>query len=305
MNQKTKKRGITSRLAGIAIVGILVTGIALMAYPGVSDWWNRMHQTRAIAGYVEQVADLTPERYKNMWDEAVRYNEELPDDGSRFVPDEEDDAYYRQILDVTGTGIMGYVQIPSIHVDLPIYHGTESTVLQIAIGHIEGSSLPVGGMGTHCAISGHTGLPSARLFNDIDKLKKGDVFYLQVLDQTLTYEVDQIKVVLPDELDDLAMNPEEDLCTLVTCTPYGLNTHRLLVRGHRTGTVPAKGAVTADALRLEPYFIMPFLMVGMALLIAARMVISAFAGRRKKRKLYTEIPRGKKKYEGKDPSEKD
>jgi sortase A len=305
MNQREKRRGITSRLAGIAIAGILVTGIALMAYPGVSDWWNRMHQTRAIAGYVEQVADLTPERYQNMWDEAVQYNEELPDDSSRFVPDEEEDAHYREILDVTGTGIMGYVQIPSIHVDLPIYHGTDSTVLQIAIGHIEGSSLPVGGMGTHCVISGHTGLPTARLFNDIDKLKRGDAFYLQVLDQTLTYEVDQVKVVLPDEMDDLAIDPGEDFCTLVTCTPYGLNTHRLLVRGHRTGTVPARGAVTADALKLEPYFIMPFLMVGMALLIAARIVISAFAGRRNKRKLYNEIPRGKRRYEGKDPSEKD
>ena len=287
-HRKKKEKGIASRLVNLAIVAVLVTGIGLMAYPGFSDWWNRMHQSQAIAGYVEKVADLTPELYQSMWDEAVRYNEELPADSSRFTPDDGEDERYRSLLDVTGTGIMGYIQIPSIQVNLPIYHGTDSTVLQIAIGHIEGSSLPVGGVGTHCAISGHTGLPSAKLFNDIDKLQKGDRFVLQVLDQSLTYEVDQIDVVLPDELDDLAIDPNEDYCTLVTCTPYGINTHRLLVRGHRVESVPAGSPVTADALRVEPYFVLPFLMVALALLVGIRLAAAVFGNRRHKREHNTE-----------------
>lgn len=281
---KKGKEGIGSLVINLIITMVLIVGISLMIYPTFSDWWNSMHQSQAIAGYVEQVADLTPERNKSMWDEAVRYNEELSDSSDRFLPDEAEDERYRSILDVTGTGIMGYIQIPSIKVDLPIYHGTDSAVLQIAIGHIEGSSLPVGGTGTHCVISGHTGLPSAKLFNDIDKLKTGDRFLLQVLDQTLTYEVDQIKVVLPNELEDLEIDPDEDYCTLVTCTPYGINTHRLLVRGHRVPGEPAGGAVTADALRIDPYVVMPFLMVAMALLIGIRLALAVFGRRRRRDK---------------------
>lgn len=167
----------------------------------------------------------------------------LSHDESRFNLTDEERAKYEKTLDVTGTGIMGYVEIPKISVSLPIYHGTDATVLQIAIGHIPGSSLPVGGQGTHCVISGHRGLPSARLFTDIDQLREGDLFMLNVLGKTLTYQVDQIRVVLPDELDDLAIDDGQDYCTLVTCTPYGVNTHRLLVRGHR---VPNQGAAVAD-----------------------------------------------------------
>lgn len=223
----------------------------MMLYPSVSDWWNSMHQSRAIATYQEAVSDNSAEVNQQLWDAAVAYNQALPHDGSRFTLTDEERERYEQTLDVTGTGIMGYVEIPKISVSLPIYHGTDATVLQIAIGHIPGSSLPVGGEGTHCVISGHRGLPSARLFTDIDQLREGDVFMLHVLGKTLTYQVDQIRVVLPDELDDLAIDDGLDLCTLVTCTPYGVNTHRLLVRGHR---IPNQGAAIADgdAVQVSP-----------------------------------------------------
>lgn len=236
-------RWLRTHVLEILLVCVLLAGLGMMLYPSVSDWWNSMHQTQAIATYEKAVSDNSAERNKQLWDDAVAYNASLPHDESRFNLSDEERAKYERTLDVTGTGIMGYVEIPKISVSLPIYHGTDATVLQIAIGHIPGSSLPVGGQGTHCVISGHRGLPSARLFTDIDQLHEGDLFMLNVLGKTLTYQVDQIRVVLPDELDDLAIDDGQDYCTLVTCTPYGVNTHRLLVRGHR---VPNQGAAVAD-----------------------------------------------------------
>ena len=236
-------RWLRTHVPEVLLSCALLVGVGMMLYPSVSDWWNSMHQSRAIATYQEAVGDNSAEANQRLWDEAVAYNRSLPHDGGRFTLSDEERARYEQTLDVTGTGIMGYVEIPKISVSLPVYHGTDPTGLQIAVGHIPGSSLPVGGEGTHCVISGHRGLPSARLFTDIDQLREGDVFMLHVLDKTLTYQVDQIRVVLPDELDDLAMDDGLDLCTLVTCTPYGINTHRLLVRGHR---IPNQGAAIAD-----------------------------------------------------------
>ncbi len=232
----------------------LMVGIGLLLYPSVSDWWNDMHQTQAIATYEEAVKDNSPERNKELWDAAVAYNEALSHGEGRFNLSDEEREEYGSILDVTGTGIMGYIKIPRIGVNLPIYHGTGDTILQVAIGHIPGSSLPVGGEGTHAVISGHRGLPSARLFTDIDQLEEGDLFTLHVVDQTLTYQVDQIRTVLPDQLEDLAIDDGQDYCTLVTCTPYGVNTHRLLVRGHR---VPNESVtdVTADAERIDPLLV--------------------------------------------------
>lgn len=233
---------------------VLLFGVGLLLYPTVSDWWNDMHQSQAIATYQKAVQDNSAEKNKKMWDAAVAYNESLPHDDSRFRMSAAQTKRYDSTLDVTGTGIMGYVQIPKISVSLPIYHGTDSAILQIAIGHIPGSSLPVGGLGTHCVISGHRGLPSARLFTDIDQLREGDLFTLNVLGKTLTYQVDQIRVVLPNQLDDLAIDDGLDLCTLVTCTPYGVNTHRLLVRGHR---VPNRSAALAagDTSRVSPVLV--------------------------------------------------
>jgi sortase A len=273
--KKRKKSSGKNRLFNLLIAVIIVVGVALIVYPGFSDWWNNLHQSRAVAAYVEKVADLSKEEYDSMWNEAVEYNKTLLNNNDRFTPTDEEDAAYRSILDVTGTGIMGYIDIPSIDVELPVYHGTDDTVLQIAVGHIEGSSFPVGGEGTHCVVSGHTGLPSAKLFTDISKLKNGDTFKLQVLDRTLTYQVDQIDVVLPNQLDDLAIDPSQDYCTLVTCTPYGVNTHRLLVRGHRIPTAADDARITADALQLDKAYMAPALIVIMTLLAAVCLIVRA------------------------------
>lgn len=237
---KKKSGNLVSNLFITLFALILLIGIGVLAYPSVADWWNRMHASRAVAGYVEQVKSMEPERRAAMLAEADKYNADLPS-----VPDRwnlEDNAEqlkrYNETLDITGTGIMGYVSIPKIGVQLPVYHGTDEAVLQIALGHLTGSSLPVGGDTSHAVISGHTGLPSAKLITDLDQLKAGDLFQFHVLDRTLTYEVDEINVVLPGEMDKLNLSQGEDLATLVTCTPYGVNSHRLLVRGHRVPNPP-------------------------------------------------------------------
>lgn len=241
-----------------------------------------MHQSRAIASYVDQVNSLDDAQYETMLEQARAYNETLVGKEDRYILDEAETAEYNSLLDVTGTGIMGYVVIPKINVRLPIYHGTDPSVLEIAIGHIAGSSLPVGGESTHCVLSGHRGLPSAKLFTDIDQLKEGDQFMLEVLGDTLTYEVDQIKVVLPDELEDIEIEEGQDLCTLVTCTPYGVNTHRLLVRGHRVDTVEQNHVrVVSDAVQIEPMTVA--LVIGLPVLVIVMLVRMIFAGKKHKK----------------------
>ena len=255
MEKKTKKR----KMSTILIVFFLLTGLSLLLYPTVSDWWNNMHQSRAITSYQNDVVELEEESYEEVLRQAQGYNAALPRDNTRFLPTEEQSAAYQEALNISGNGIMGYIEIPSISVELPIYHGTEETVLQVAVGHVEGSSLPVGGAGTHCVLSGHRGLPSARLFTDLDQLQEGDIFQLHVLNGVLTYEVDQINVVEPDDVSLLAISEEEDLCTLVTCTPYGVNSHRLLVRGHRIENPEAAGVlhIMADAMMMDLRFVGP------------------------------------------------
>ncbi len=248
--KNTKKKRDTA--GTIMLVFVLIAGLVLLLYPTFSDWWNSFHQSRAIASYVRTTASMDEKEYEKMLQEAEAYNAALLSKPNRFVMTEEEEKEYASILDVTGTGIMGYVEIPSIGVSLPVYHGIEESVLQVAIGHIAGTSLPVGGTGTHCAISGHRGLPSAKLFTDIDQLSNGDTFLLQILGRTLTYEVDQIRTVLPQEMDDLKIDPEGDYCTLITCTPYGINTHRLLVRGKRIPNLSRDVNVIADAIRIDP-----------------------------------------------------
>ena len=220
-------------LSTIILILVFLTGLSLLLYPTVSDYWNSFHQSRAIASYAEQVATLDDGTYDRLWQRAQAYNAAMAGDSVAYALSDDRKADYEAQLDVSGLGIMGYIEIPSIGCSLPIYHGTNEAVLQIAVGHLEWSSLPVGGEGTHCVLSGHRGLPSARLFTDLDKLVVGDIFMLRVLDEVLTYEVDQILIVEPQELSALQPEAGKDLCTLVTCTPYGINTHRLLVRGHR------------------------------------------------------------------------
>ncbi len=233
------------------LVGVMLAGIGFLLYPTISDYWNSFHQSRAIAGYVETVAKIDTSEFEAMWKAADAYNVTLPAKTNRYVLSEAESEEYNDLLDITGTGIMAYVEIPKIKVSLPIYHGTDEAVLQVAIGHIPGSSLPVGGSTTHCVISGHRGLPSARLFTDIDQLEKGDTFLIQTLGETLTYEVDQIRTVLPDELEDIEIEEGKDYVTLVTCTPYGVNSHRLLVRGHRTENAKSHLHVTPDAVQIS------------------------------------------------------
>lgn len=225
-----KKKHIST----IIIVLIFLAGLGFLLYPTVSNLWNRAHQSRAIATYTKQVEKLDDSQNKEMLKAARKYNKSLLKKSDHWKLSKKGKKKYESLLDVSGTGIMGYIEVPKIDCSLPIYHGTDEGALQIAIGHLEGSSLPVGGKSTHCVLSGHRGLPSARLFTDLDQMEEGDIFVLNVLGRKLAYEVDQIKVVLPDEMSDLEIVQGKDLCTLVTCTPYGINTHRLLVRGHRT-----------------------------------------------------------------------
>ncbi|MCM1190344.1 MAG: class C sortase [bacterium] len=256
-------------LSTIILIVILFAGLSLLLYPTVSDYWNSLHQSQAIATYVEDVANLDDEAYDQILADARAYNEALWSKPNRYFPTEEDlDDYFSQ-LNVSGTGVMGYIEIPSINCALPIYHGTDEAVLQIAVGHVESSSLPVGGEGTHCVLSGHRGLPSAKLFTNLDQLKEGDVFLLRILDEVLTYEVDQIRIVLPEEVSDLELVKGKDYCTLVTCTPYAVNTHRLLVRGKRIATAKEVAAVrvTPDAIKLDPKLTAPALAIPMLMVL--------------------------------------
>ena len=231
-----KKKHIST----IFIILIFLAGLGFISYPTVSNLWNQAHQSRAIATYSEQVEKLDDSENKAMLKAARKYNKSLLKKSDHWKLSKKDKKKYESLLDISGTGIMGYIEIPKIDCSLPIYHGTDEGALQIAIGHLEGSSLPVGGKSTHSVLSGHRGLPSARLFTDLDQMEEGDIFILNVLGRKLASEVDQIKVVLPEEMSDLEVIEGQDLCTLVTCTPYGINTHRLLVRGHRTKYVEEK-----------------------------------------------------------------
>ena len=248
---------------------ILLAGLSLLLYPSVSDYWNSFHQTKAITTYAESVAALDNASYDAIWDAARQYNRNLLNRSNSFRLSEEQKAEYESLLDISGLGVMGYIEIPEIDVSLPIYHGTEDTVLQMAVGHLEWTSLPVGGESTHCVLSGHRGLPSAKLFTNLDKLQTGDIFMLRVLDNVLTYEVDQILIVEPQETGALRIEEGKDYCTLVTCTPYGINTHRLLVRGHRIDNIEQAKTVrvTADAIQIEPLLVAPVVAIPILLLL--------------------------------------
>ena len=264
-------------LSTIVLLFILFIGLSLLLYPTASDYWNSFHQTRAIATYAENVANLDNNQYDQLWEDARAYNQALPFRSNPYYLSEEQKAQYESLLDVSGLGVMGYIEIPEIDVSLPIYHGTEESVLQVAVGHLDWTSLPVGGESTHCVLSGHRGLPSAKLFTNLDKLQAGDIFMLRVLDEVLTYEVDQILIVEPQETGALRIEEGKDYCTLVTCTPYGINTHRLLVRGHRIDNIEEAKTVrvTADAIQIEPLLVarvvaIPILLLLMILLLLPR-----------------------------------
>ena len=262
-----KKKG--NHLITLLLVLIFLLGLSLLLYPSVSDYWNSFHQTRAITSYAQEVANLDQARYDRLWEDAKAYNQSLLGRDNAYLLSDAQKEEYNRLLNVSGLGVMGYIEIPGIGCSLPIYHGTEESVLQIAVGHLEWTSLPVGGESTHCVLSGHRGLPSAKLFTNLDKLVVGDLFMLRILDEVLTYEVDQILIVEPQETDALKIEEGKDYCTLVTCTPYGINTHRLLVRGHRVDNVEQAKTirVTADAIQIEPLLVAPIVAVPMLLVL--------------------------------------
>lgn len=256
-------------------------GLSLLLYPSFSDYWNSFTSTKAITTYAEQVAEMDDNKYAAVWQEAWDYNVDMKGRSHPYRLSDSLKARYEKALDVSSLGIMGYVEIPAIKCSLPIYHGTEEAVLQVAIGHLEWTSLPVGGESTHCVVSGHRGLPSAKLFTDLDKLVIGDVFMMRILDEVLTYEVDQILIVEPNEVEALHIVEGEDLCTLFTCTPYGINSHRLLVRGHRIENIEEARSIriTADAMQIEPVIVAPF--VAAPILLILLVVLLATTRKRK------------------------
>ena len=279
---------ISERLFTIVLVAALLVGLGLLAYPSFSDYWNSFHQSRAVMSYAERVANMNTEEYERILDEARIYNAELAKRGINWRLSDEEKEAYRSQLNIGGNGVMGYIKIQKIDVMLPIYHGTEENVLQTSIGHLEDSSLPVGGESVHSMLSGHRGLPSARLFTDLDKLKEGDTFTLTILNETFTYEVDHIWIVEPSDLSHLTIEDGKDYCTLITCTPYGINSHRLLARAHRVDNVDGDAMVVADALQIKPIYIAPFLAVPLLLLMMLYVLISTSARRIKKRDLKKE-----------------
>ena len=229
----------------IAVIVILfvVIDLSVLLYPTVSDYINSKNQSRALLRYIDDVAGMDGANTQKLLEAAREYNKELQSDPNRFDFTEEETKKYKDELNV-GNGIMGVLEIDKINVRLPIYHGTDEGVLQVGLGHLPGSSLPVGGIGTHTVITGHRGLPSSKLLTDLNKMAEGDTFVIYAMGETLLYQVDQIRTVNPEELQNLNIDPEKDYCTLVTCTPYGINTHRLLVRGHRIENTAARSAGT-------------------------------------------------------------
>lgn len=263
-----------SRFSSIILVIMFIIGLCLVLYPSIADYWNHRVQSRAIVDYEAALKNMSKEDYSAYFAAADEYNARLRAIKFPFMYFDQIEGY-NDILNVSGTGIIGYLDIEKIGVQLPIYHGTSKSVLNSAAGHLEGSSLPCGGESTHSAISAHRGLPSAKLFTDLDKLEIGDTFVITVLDRVLTYEVDQILRVLPNEVDSLYVTPGEDHCTLVTCTPYGINTHRLLVRGTRIETVTEKPPiyVSNEAYRIDPIIVTPAVALPMLVVLLIILLI--------------------------------
>jgi sortase A len=262
MSKKLKKK-IPNIIFGI----VFLVGLAIFLYPSVSNYINSRNQSRAISTYQEALTGLSEEEYSKMWDEAYKFNDYLAERPMSFNLDYDEATRYSSILDATGTGIIGYIEIENIGVNLPIYHGTEESVLQVGIGHLEGTSFPTGTTSTHVVLSGHRGLPSSKLFSDLDQMIEGDTFLLHILDKTFAYQVDQINIVLPEETQDLAIQPDKEYVTLVTCTPYGVNTHRLLVRAKRVDyNEETRLIVPADATRYGNLIVAPFIAAPLLLL---------------------------------------
>lgn len=275
-------------LGTVILVIVLIIGSGLIIYPTASNYWNSLHQSKAIADYIKSVSDINETRRKALLEVALDYNKKISKNGLNFSIRGDAIKDYESLLSIDDTGIMGYLDIDIIGCHLPIYHGVESSVLQIAIGHIPGSSMPIGGESTHCILSGHRGLPSAKIFSNLDRLGIGDTFIIHTLNDTLTYEVDNITTVVPDDVSSLKIVPGADLCTLVTCTPYGVNTHRLLVRGHRVeNSSSVTVRVNSEALILSHsmsavLFLLPLALISIVILFITADIKAKRAAARKK-----------------------
>lgn len=279
----------SKNVSNFILILMLLAGLCLLLYPTVANFWNSLHATKAIGNYDEVVIEMDEEDYTAYWNSAHEFNDLLNKRNDVFRLIDTMQVRYETELDVMGNGIMTYVNIPKLNVNLPVYHGSDEAILQVAIGHLEWSSLPVGGESTHCVVSGHRGLPSAKLFTELDKMELGDTFTLKTLGETMTYRVDQIMVVEPEEMWPLKVVEGLDLCTLVTCTPYGINSHRLFVRGVRTDNAPevVERRVTADALRVDPMpvagaLLAPCVLVGILGMLAVDGAVNALRKRKKR-----------------------
>ncbi len=262
MSRKFKKQ-IQNIIFGI----IFLVGLAVFLYPSVSNYINSKNQSRVISTYQDALSSMTEEDYSRFWNEAIAYNEALAEKTMNFQLSDAELEEYNSILDATGTGVIGYIEIENIGVNLPIYHGTEESVLQVGIGHLEGTSFPTGTKSTHAVLSGHRGLPSSKLFSDLDQMIVGDSFLLHILDKTFAYQVDSINIVLPEDTGGLGIFDGKEYVTLVTCTPYGVNTHRLLVRAKRVDyNEETRLLVPADATRYNSIYVAPFIGAPMLLL---------------------------------------
>lgn len=257
---------------GILLVLILFAGVCIMLYPAISQYWNSKTQSRIVENYENVISSLSEEDFKKFFEEATAYNKALFELDDPLY-DYKKISGYNNILNVSNVGIMGYITIEKLGVELPVYHGTSSDVLNIACGHLEGTSLPVGGQNSHCVLSAHRGLPRAKLFTDLDKMECGDTFTITVLNKTITYQVDQIKVVNPEEVRNLTIEEGQDRCTLLTCTPYGVNTHRLLVRGTRIENAKPMIYVTSDAYKIDSIVATPIVAAPILLILLIYLLV--------------------------------
>lgn len=288
-NKNPENRVVQKKKSGsastIALVAIFFVGLSVLLYPTISDFWNEKRQSQAIINYDDLIVDLTPEDYSDLFAEADTYNGKIRNMAYPFLNHKNIEEEYYKTLDINGDGMMGYITIEKIKVQLPIYHGTSDKVLNSAVGHVEGSSLPVGGKSTHAILSAHRGLPSAKLFTNLDKLEEGDIFTIRILDRTITYQVDQVLIVLPHETDSLNIVPGKDFCTLVTCTPYGINTHRMLVRGKRIENIEEDKVINVitEAYQIDPLLVTPAVAAPMLGILLIILLVKSNKGKNKKK----------------------
>lgn len=284
--KKTAQNKKSGSASTIILVAIFFVGLSLLLYPTVSDFWNEKRQSQAIINYDDLIVDLTPEDYTELFLKADIYNQKIRNMSFPFLNHKNIADEYNSTLDVNGDGMMGYITIEKIKVQLPIYHGTSDKVLNSAVGHVEGSSLPVGGESTHSVLSAHRGLPSAKLFTNLDKVEVGDIFTIRILDRTITYQVDQILIELPEDTDNLNIVQGEDYCTLVTCTPYGINTHRMLVRGTRIENIEPDRVINVitEAYRIDPMLVTPAVAAPMLGLLLIYLIIKSSKDKKKRKK---------------------